>query len=160
MSDYNNNGAIPPLLPGDATVSNGIFTKTVHMYESLLIDGSVTVDGTVTAGSLIITSTNPGGLTVDQIACDTLTASVGITSAGYLTVLGNVSLGTSNTSSVLLNCTKLGFFGVSAVNKQTATQPTATYFAGTAAGVLIDTTYNGYTVSDVVTALQAYGLLE
>lgn len=100
MSSNVNNGSLPPLIPGDATISNGIFTKNVHMYEDLLVDGGITAE-TVT-----ITSTNTG-LTVDKISCDSLVASVGITSA-TLIVTGTALGLTVSGSSVLQNVAATG----------------------------------------------------
>ncbi len=52
----------------------------------------------------------------------------------------------------------VGFFGLAAV-QQTPTLHTATVVIGSSTAVLIDTTFNGYTIRDIVLALQEYGLL-
>lgn len=101
MSDYNSNGSVPPLIPGDIYVSEAMFTGSVKMTSD---------------------ATTPHSLTTEASS-------------------------------------KLGLFGVDAVVQQTATQPTASYVAGSTNPAFLLDTYNGYTVADVVVALQKYGLL-
>jgi len=46
-----------PLIPGDATLSNGFFTQNAEVFGNLVVDGSLTVYGSQSTNSLIITST-------------------------------------------------------------------------------------------------------
>jgi hypothetical protein len=103
MSDYNSNGSVPPLIPGDIYVSQAVFT------------GSVKMTSDSTAPNMLVTEAT----------------------------------------------SLMGLFGATAVGQRTTTSGTgaALTFAGTAAPVLIDTTFDGYTVAEVVQALRQYGML-
>jgi hypothetical protein len=75
-----------------------------------------------------------------------------VTVDGNLTVNGNTRLGNANTDTV-------GFYTTAGVARQTTAVASATVVNGAASDSIIDTTFDGYTVAQVVRSLRNVGLL-
>ncbi len=140
---YNNNGAIPPLIQSDAIVSGVLSTSGLNEYL-----GTSSFLGPVT-----IVSTTP--VVID----DTLVVSA-------LTVSGTTKLGTAAGASVSIGTTSaslLSFYGKTPLSLQPTAAASATVsglVTGTVSNcVSSSTTFNNYTIQQLVTALQQTGII-
>lgn len=148
MSYY---GAIPPLIPSDSAFTDGQYNGNIQVFGKLeVFAGTIFPTTVTTVGEIVAPQVTAVDLTVtDTATFETMTAdSLSVTTLGVTGVLAH----TGN---------RLGFFSSAPVIQATsAIVPSVTFNAGSGTAVNDDSTFNGYTISQIVYSLQQYGILD
>jgi len=144
-------GAIPPLIPGDKIMSNFLSDGSAQINGTLTISSATIYPNTyVTPGKLIVEEIESVSFVTDEITSDTISF---ITSSGnYLSVFNQLITATSST---------MGFYGaVPIIQPTTITAVTSAFIAGAGTNINTLSTFDGYTVSQVVGSLRSVGILK
>lgn len=121
---------------------------TSQLNDVIIVDG-LEVDGGVTVNTGGVTVTN-GGITVSNNGGMNITGTVLLNN--NLTVNGNSRLGNASSDTV-------GFYTTAGTAQQTTSVASATVVNGAAGDPITSTTFDGYTVAQVVRAIRNVGLL-
>lgn len=148
MDSYGNSGfkGVGRRIETSSLRSNNVRTQKINASgTSQLADVTVSDGLTVTGGITV----NTGGLTV---IADGLTVTGNTVLNNNLNVNGNTRLGNANTDTV-------GFYTTVGSAQQTTSVASATVVSGAAGDAITVTTFDGYTVAQVVKAVRNVGLL-
>jgi hypothetical protein len=156
MDSYGNSGfkGIGRRIETSSLRSNNVRTQILNVSGSSQLDDVTIADGlTVTGGVTVttggVTVTN-GGITVSNNGGMNITGTVLLNN--NLTVNGNTRLGNASGDSV-------GFYTTAGTAQQTTGVASATVVNGASGDAITVTTFDGYTVAQVVRALRNVGLL-
>jgi hypothetical protein len=142
MSDQNN-GSLPPLIQGDALFSNVVTTSKLNEYfGKTFFKGPVSFYDTTTPLTIAGTET---------------VAALNVLSAAQIGINAGATVSIGTTSASLI-----GFYGHSLSLQPTAagSAAVAVLLTGTSSNtVTSSTTFGGYTLQQLVTALQATGII-
>jgi hypothetical protein len=107
-------------------------------------------------------SSTSGSVACKVLGCEQIAVSGGILANGGI-VMGdgdNIALGSTTGTKIGTNAAqKLGFYNQAPEVQPTTAIAEGPIVAGAGAAVLEDTTFNGYTIGQIVAALQRLGLL-
>ena len=156
MDSYGNSGfkGIGRRIETSSLRSNNVRTQKLNVSGTSQLDDVTIADGlTVTGGVTVttggVTVTN-GGITVSNNGGMNITGTVLLNN--NLTVNGNTRLGNASGDSV-------GFYTTAGTAQQTTGVASATVVNGASGDAITVTTFDGYTVAQVVRALRNVGLL-
>jgi len=163
MDSYGNSGfkGIGRRIETSSLRSNNVRTQKLNVSGTSQLDDVTIADGltvtggvTVTTGGVTVTTggvtvTN-GGITVSNNGGMNITGTVLLNN--NLTVNGNTRLGNASGDSV-------GFYTTAGTAQQTTGVASATVVNGASGDAITVTTFDGYTVAQVVRALRNVGLL-
>jgi len=156
MDSYGNSGfkGIGRRIETSSLRSNNVRTQKLNVsgtsqLDDVIIADGLDVDGGVTVNTGGLTVTN-GGITVSNNGGMNITGTVLLNN--NLTVNGNTRLGNASGDTV-------GFYTTAGSAQQTTGVAFATVVNGAAGDAITATTFDGYTVAQIVRAIRNLGLL-
>jgi hypothetical protein len=126
--------------------SNNVRTQKLNVSGTSQLNDVIIADGLEVDGGVTV---NTGGVTV---SADGLTVTGNTVLNNNLTVNGNTRLGNAGSDTV-------GFYTTAGTAQQTTGVASATVVNGAASDPITSTTFDGYTVAQVVRAVRNVGLL-
>ena len=148
MDSYGNSGfkGVGRRIETSSLRSNNVRTQKLNVSGTSQLDDVIIADGLEVDGGVTV---NTGGLTV---SADGVNVTGNTVLNNNLTVSGNSRLGNASGDTV-------GFYTTNGTTQQTTGVASADVVSGAAGDAITVTTFDGYTVAQVVRAVRNVGLL-
>ncbi len=176
-------GAVAPLIPECINIASGTISGEVQLFGKMQISNGV-IGPTTIVGELVAPLINAGNINVTSTLTTNILATTGFTATsatfGLITATSAVITGPASVSgpatfTQITTTTDivsgplrhsgafLGVYGSTPVIQATSSivpSPAVTTAAGAGGAMNIDSTFNGYTLSQIVFSLQRVGVLD